>query len=164
MSYGIQAEFKAEQVWTALIALLVAQLPKVDIQAISDKDFNENAELIMVPPSVRVFFEGSVAKSTSDTQRLSYDVVDRFVILCADQDYTSPAKQAIASALLASKVLVQMAGTRILLTDGDISEPITWIETAPQPVKGVGVAYALAFEVPGLAQYPGANAQPIGGN
>lgn len=161
---GVQGEFKADQSWDALLALLVAQIPKVDIQALAFKDFDGNGELVLNPPSIRVFFDGEGPSSLSDSQRLSYDVVGRFMVICLDQDYSSPQAQAIASAKLAGVVKTIAIGARLILSDGDISAPLTWISTDMVPVPGVGVGYTLGFEVPGLAQFPGANANPTGGN
>jgi hypothetical protein len=162
---GIQGQFKADQAWNALTALLVAQLTGVDVAMIADKDFNDQGEIIMTPPSARIFYAGEIAHSTSDSQRLSYNSVYRFVILVADQDLTAgSANQAAASLKLAITVKAVLAGARLLLTDGDISEPLVYISMEPIPTEGVGMAYGLAFEVPGLAQFPGANALPAGGS
>jgi hypothetical protein len=163
---GIQGEFKVDQAWDAITALLVAQLAAgFDVAKISDRDFNDQGEIIMTPPSARVLFDGEGAASTSDSQRLSYNVVQRFIILVADQDLSgSSADQAMASLLVARQVKALLAGARILLVDGDISEPLTYVSMMPMPVDGIGSAYAIAFEVPGLAQFPGTNALPVGGN
>jgi hypothetical protein len=159
-----QGQFKTDQAWQALVALLEKQLQGVDVAAISSQDFNEDGEIIMDPPSVRVFFAGEAAAATSDSQRLSYLVDGRYVVLCADQDRTSVFDQANASIQLVTKVKNMVAGSRLLLTDGDISEPLIWVSTEVQPVDGIGVAYGVGFIIPGLAQFTGANAHPQGGN
>jgi hypothetical protein len=162
---GIQGEFKAEQAWDAMVALAADQLDGVDVAAICDKDLNDEGEIIMNPPSARVLFAGEVDLSTSDTQRRSYNAIYRFVILVADQDLSgSSANQARASLLLATIVKRILSGARIVLADGDISEPITYTGMEPVPTQGVGMAYGVAFEVPGLAQFPGTNAYPLGGD
>lgn len=152
-----QGEFKIDQGWQAIVAILSGQLPGTDVAAISDKDFNEDGEIIMTPPSVRVFFNGEVAESTSDSQRLSYLTNGRYGVLCADQDYHSVIAQAYASVQLVNKVKELLAGARLLLTDGDTSEPLIYMGTTPIPVEGIGVAYGVEFIVPGLAQFPGTN-------
>jgi len=160
---GVQAQFKTDQAWDAIVALLEGQLVKVDVAAICERDFNEEGELVMNPPSVRVFFAGEAAQSTSDSQRLSYLVDGRYIVLCADQDLRGVIDQARASIQLVNQVKAILAGARLALADGDVSEPLIWFGTDPQPVDGIGTAYGVGFIVPGLAQFPGANAQPIGG-
>lgn len=162
---GTQGQFKAEQAWHALTRLLDAQMDGVDVAMICDKDFNDQGEIIMNPPSARVFYAGEIALSTSDSQRLSYDSRYRFIILVADQDLSgSSANQAVASLKLAIVAKAILAGARILLADGDISEPMVYLSMEPMPTEGLGMAYGLAFEVPGLAQFPGTNAFPAGGD
>lgn len=160
-----QGEFATAEVWDAFTALLDGQLGNaVDVQQITTKDFSESGELIMSPPSVRSFFAGEGAASMSDTQRLSYNVTGRYIALCGDENLRSPAAQAQASLALAGQVKTLMAGTRLLLKSGDTSEPVTYIGMEPEPVEGLGVAYAVAFEVPGIAQFAGINAHPAGGD
>ena len=72
--------------------------------------------------------------------------------------------QARASARLAAQAKNILAGARITTADGDVSEPVTWLSTQMLPVPDLGIAYALAFEVPGLAQFDGLNAQSDGLN
>jgi hypothetical protein len=158
-----QGPFQTDQAWEALVALLDGQMQNVDVAAICEKDFNEDGEIIMNPPSVRVFFDSEVATSTSDTQRLSYLVDGRYVVLCADQDYTSVIAQGFASLQLVAQVKSILAGARLQLSGGDVSDPLIWAATDRLPVDGVGVAYAVGFIVPGLAQFPGTNASPEGG-
>lgn len=159
MSQGTQGPFSVELCWKVLNQLLIDQLAGVDVQAISDKDYNDNGEVIMTPPSVRTFYAGSRFSSTSDSQRLSYESVGRFIILCADEDRSGDAiLQAYASVKLVDQVLDLLAGTRINLPAGDISEPITVTDIEPVPCEGVGTAYGIAIEVPGLAQFSGVNA------
>ena len=157
-----QGEFTTSEMWDAFTALLAASLAGVDVKRISARDFNDGGELILNPPSARSFFAGEGAASTSDTQRLSYNVVARMIVLCADQDLSDPVAQAQASLTLAGKVKTAMIGARLVLASGDTSEPITYIGMEPEPVEGLGIAYAAAFEVPGLAQFAGANANPAG--
>jgi hypothetical protein len=161
-----QSTFPQEQSWRVLDALLREQLPGLDVQAISDKDYSDG-DLILTPPSVRTQYTGSGFASTTDSQRLSYEVVGRFLILCVDEDL-SPAliEQAYRSAALADRVCSILAGTRIIVST-DRSEPITLTAIEALPVIGLGTGYVVAIEVPGLAQFPGTNAAgftPTGGD
>ena len=153
-----QGPYSIELAWKVVNQLLIDQLGISDVQALSDSDFNQDGEIIMTPPSARTFYDGSDFASTSDSQRLSYEVVDRYMILLADEDRTSAIAQAYASAKLVDVALPILAGTRINLPAGDRSEPVTIVAVKPLPVAGVGKAYAIAIEVPGLAQFAGANA------
>jgi phage gp37-like protein len=158
VSTGTQSNFPQDQAWRVLNAMLAQQLAGVDVQPVSEKDYNGD-ELILTPPSVRTYFGGSVFAATSDSQKLSYDVTSRFFALCADENRGPDAiEQAYASAHLAVKVSTILAGARINLPSGDQSEPITLVAIEPLPAAGIGMGYAVAVEVPGLAQYTGANA------
>lgn len=159
-----QGEFTTLEAWEAFTGLIASQLTGVDVKEISVKDFSEDGELVMSPPSVRSFFAEETAQSTSDTQRLSYNAVVRMIALCGDEDLRSPQAQAKASLRLAGQVKSLMIGARLVLASGDRSEPVTYIGTIPEPVEGLGIAYAAAFEVPGLAQFAGPNANPAGGD
>lgn len=151
--------FSTVRVWQTLLNLLRDQLPGVDVQAISSSDFNDSGELIMNPPSVRVYFAGKPMQSTSDAQQLSYNSVPRFVVTCADQNLRGGAEhQAMASSALADQVENLLAGARLNLFDGETSEPITLVSTEPIEIVDLGTAYAVGIEVPGIAQYDGPNA------
>jgi hypothetical protein len=159
-----QGTWNTDQVWDALTELLNSQLDNVDCANITDRDFSEDGELILNPPSVRTFFEGENAAATSDSQRLSYLVDGKFTVLVVDQDYRGITEQARATLQLVNKVKSVLIGARLLLPTGETSEPVQWYATAPQPLEGMGVAYAAGFIVPGLAQFQGPNANPLGGN
>lgn len=153
-----QGEFPQDLAWDVVTALAAAQMSGVDVQAISENDFNADGEIIMTPPSVRTFYAGTGFHSTTDSQRLSYEAVGRFGLLCAAEDHTSSISQARASLKLARQVCRIMAGTRINLPTNEISEPMTLVAIEPVPCEDVGTAYCVFVEVPGLAQFAGANA------
>lgn len=162
----VQGPFRADLVWQALMDMLVDGLVvsrgsdnACDVQPVSENDFQGDA-LIMTPPSVRVFFAEATGDPMSDSQRLSYNAVERFVALCGDQDAGDRSRQALVSLSLAGDVIEILAGARIVLSSDEVSEPVRWLSTSPMPVAGLGTVYAVAFEVPGLAIYPGINAQP----
>ena len=84
--------------------------------------------------------------------------------MCAEENLSAdPIRQAYDSLVLARRITSLLAGARIVLQDGDVSEPVRLVSMDPLPVDGIGTAYAVAIEVPGLAQYPGTNANPYGG-
>jgi hypothetical protein len=155
---NLQSSFASVVAWQTLMQLLTDQMPGVDIQAISNSDFNADGELIMTPPSVRVYYDGDAASALGDAQKLAYNTVGRYMVTCADQDLKSTVDQAMASAALADYVKGLLCGARLGYPDGEVSEPVTWISTVPVPVTGLGIAYAVGFEVPGIAQFPGTNA------
>jgi hypothetical protein len=153
-----QGAYPQELAWKTLNAMIAEQLGAgFDVQSLSEKDFNQSGQLIMTPPSVRTFFAGARYSSTSDSQRLSYEVVGEFLVLAVATDGTAgPTLQAEASAQLADQICQFLAGARIKLsTTGDISEPITLCGFEAMPVEGVGTAYGIAIELPALAQFPG---------
>jgi len=153
----VQAIFPATDCWDQLTALLAAQLDGVDVKHVTDKDFDGNGELVLNPPSVRVMYVNS-HKVAIENQGTAYTVSHRFLLLCGDENRQSAIDQARASLALSQRVETVVAGARLLLPTSEQSEPITVGDTEPLPVQGLGVAYALAIEVPGDAVYPGTNA------
>ncbi|HEY4358273.1 MAG TPA: hypothetical protein VGN16_21180 [Acidobacteriaceae bacterium] len=155
----VQLQFFATDVWNALTALLGAQLSNVDVEQITDKDFNDQGELVFYATAVRVMYlQASFA--TMETQRTAYSKTHKFLVLAAAEDRTSQSDQAKASLQLSQQVEVILGGARIRLATNEISEPLTLVATETLPVQGIGVAYALAVEVEGAAGYDAPNAWP----
>jgi hypothetical protein len=150
-------------VWTAIIALLDAQMPEVDVDAIGTQDFDEEGELTVLPPAARVMFAGEGAQPF-ETQAQNYNAAQSFGVICADEDLSAdPQQQRLKSVRLATRVGDLLTGARLALPDGSVTEPIIYVKTGPMPTSSTGMAYIAEFLVPGIAQFPAPNAQPQGG-
>ena len=152
--------FAIEAAWQALVVLLATQLEGVNVDAIGSRDFDENGELTVVPPAVRVIFAGEKAQ-TFENQNQNYNAGQQFGAICAD-DYRGPdpQQQRVASLALARLATDVVTGARLRLPDGTVTEPIEYAGTTPMPVADIGVAYVVEWRIPGIAQFPAPNAAP----
>ncbi len=149
-------------VWNAMIALLQDQLGNaVDVDAIGDKDFDEQGALTVTPPAARVFFAEESAQ-TFETTGENYNAEQQYGVICADEHLgPDPQQQREASLALAGKVSDILVGARIQLAGGGgQSEPLLYRRTTPLPTANTGMAYVVQISVPGIAQFPAPNAYP----
>lgn len=166
--------FRIDYVEQALLALLRANLPaayaaqlglasiNVDINGLGDDDFDEEGQLVLQPPSLRVRFMGSPYNPARDNQRLTYQAHIQFEILCFESSLTSKADERRQTLILVGTVQDQLAGTRLKLTDGTVSMPITMQDAVLIEGGGAGVdqLFAVHIEIEGFAQFSAANANP----
>ena len=163
MPDAIAGEFAFDATWDAIQALLSAQLPQgTDVAPAGEKDFDDEDNLILTPPAVRGVFVLSRAEQI-ETQALAYSERQEFAVMCVDQDLSADTQaQRRSSAQLAAQVKHILVGARITLPDGSICGPLVYVATEPFPVRDIGFAYIVGFEVPGIAQFAGPNATPTG--
>ncbi len=152
--------FLPGDVETAVQALLTAGLPSVSVGSIGALDTDENGELVFDPPCARTFYANSHYVANGDSQALTYDDTSHQIdIWCAAENLTSLEAQRTDSLTLVGQVLPVLAGARISLADGSLSEPVRLmsITGALQGRSGAPVrtVYIIAIEVPGIAQFPG---------
>lgn len=171
---GAPSKFRIDHVEAALLALLVSAMPAaygaelglsgpqgIDINSIGDKDFDEEGNLILRPPSMRVRFDSANYDNLRDNQRLSYETSMPFEILCFEESLRSKKDQRQKTLVLVATAQDQIAGARLALADGTNSGPIE-IKAAQIVVTDQGPVdqlFAITIIVPGIAQFSGANAR-----
>lgn len=163
----MSSAFRIDYVELALLQLLKTNLPEaygadVNVDSLAGKDFDEEGRLVLQPPAIRVRFAGADYAAMKDNQRLTYQAQMPFEILCFQSSLRSPADERKQTLVLVATVLDQLAGTRLLLSDGSLTMPITLKfvhleETAEGPVDQL---FTAGIDVEGIAQFSGANAQP----
>jgi hypothetical protein len=153
-----QLELRATHCWDSLVALLKATMQDAQVDAITDRDFDDG-DLVLSPPSVRVMFD-TTTDSVIESSSTGYESVHHFLVICGDEDRRSAHDQARASLKLAEIARHILAGARLRLETGERTEPLTLVGNVPIPVKVLGVAYGLGVEVQGPSSFPGANANP----
>lgn len=158
----IQGEFAIEQTWDAIEDLLRAQLDGVDVDSIGEKDFDEQGDLTINPPAVRVCFLEETMAAPVETQNATYNGEQLFAVICAAEDLRGTQAQRLASLRLASQVKHVLVGARLWLDDGTQTEPIIAAGTRPLPTAAMGMAYVAGFIVPNIAQFSAPNAYPTG--
>ena len=169
----MSSTFRIDYVEAALLALLIANLPAayataldvvsapVNIDSLGDQDFNEEGQLVLQPPSVRVRFTAAPYDPARDNRRLTYQAHPQFEILCFESSLRSKADERKQTLILVGVVQDQLSGARLNLADGSKSMPITLgplrlVETEQGPVDQL---FTQAIEVEGFAQFSGVNAQ-----
>jgi hypothetical protein len=169
----VSSTFRIDYVEAALLALLNANLPAayaaalgvasvpMDIDSLGDNDFNEDGQLTLQPPSIRVRFAVADYENLRDSRRLTYQANPQFDILCFESSLRSKADERKQTLVLVGVVQDQLSGARLNLTDGAKSMPITLgrlalVETEQGPVDQL---FAQTIVIEGFAQFSGANAQ-----
>jgi hypothetical protein len=165
--------FRVDYVEAALLALLNAGMPAayatelsvasapIDINSLGDEDFNEDGQLVLNPPSMRLRFLGAPYNNLRDSRRLTYQTEPNYELWCYESSLRSKADERKQTLVLVSVAVDQLAGARINLQDGAKSMPITivdvrLVETQQGPVDQL---FSILFAVEGIAQFSGVNAQ-----
>lgn len=166
--------FPLDYTEAALLQLLTTALPtaygaalgsgpvSIDIDSLGDTDFNEDGQLVLNPPSLRLRFKDEPYDPAHDNQRVTYQSHQFYEVLCFESSLRSKADQRKQTLVLVRVVLDQLAGARLLLADGSKSLPIsivsvTLIEADSGPVDQL---YSVLIDVEGFAQFSGVNANP----
>ncbi|MFC6645449.1 hypothetical protein ACFQBQ_07590 [Granulicella cerasi] len=157
---SVQAQLHASRCWESLVTLLHDSLENCDVCEITDKDFDQQGELVFQDRAVRVLYLGTGFKPI-ENQRTSYEAVHRFMLIAFEDDRRSQRDQSLASLILSQDAMEQVAGARLLLAGShEQTEPITLLSCDLFPVADRGVGYAVGIEVPGPAVFPGVHAEP----
>lgn len=152
------SKFQIDDVWNALTALLKAKLAStINVANVGIKDLSDEGDLVLLPPCVRVLFQGDNA-TAMETQKLNYDVSAIFAVMCSAEDLRNREASRQKTIQLVDQVKEVLAGARLLLADGSKTEPVRYLQTDPMPDDLVGLVYIPIFAVPGIAQFSGANA------
>lgn len=155
-------QFKIEDVEAAALALLQKtfkdEQPKVETDAMSVADVNEDGDIITNPPAARLYFANEAATPGRDAQRLTYQSQQFFTVMVGAQDYSSRTKERMGCYAMVSLVKNAFAGARLTLADGGKTEPIAYLGAEPYQAEKKAVWYAVRFAIPCVAQFSGANA------
>lgn len=143
----------------ALHALLAQALPNVNIGSIGDLNTDENGELVFDPPCARTFFAGTEFGESNDNLALLYDAASHEIdIWCAAENLRSLEAQRIDTLDLVAQILAVVAGAKLLLRDGSVSEPVRLVNVTGSLQAKLGApvrtVYTIKIQVPGIAQFP----------
>jgi hypothetical protein len=150
----------------ALLAALTAGLTGINVGAIGESDINDNDELVLQMPCARQRYASTEYRNQGDNQWLTYDVSHIFEIWCAAENLTSKEAQRTATLAVVALVLPLVAGARLTLPDGSVTEPVALKGIGKLPDDIVGQIYICTVEVCAIAQFPGtlAAGTPTPGN
>lgn len=169
----MSSTFRIDYVEAALLQLLNQNLAaayaaalgvpnvSIDIDSLGDQDFDENGQLTLSPPSVRVRFSTADYSNLHDNKRLTYQANPQFEVLCFESSLRGAADERKQTLVLVASVQDQLSGARLALADGSKSMPITLgrvalVETDQGPVDQL---FSVGIEIEGIAQFSGVNAQ-----
>lgn len=180
----MSSTFRIDYVEAALLALLSANLPNaygaalpagspqivmnggqptasIDIDSLGDGDFDEDGQLILQPPSIRLRFLGA-DDDARENQKLTYQTPMIYELLCFESSLRSKADQRNQTLILVSVVRDQLAGARLKLSDGSKTEPIRLVDVrlVDGAANGIDQLFSVQVEIRGFAQFSGANANP----
>jgi hypothetical protein len=153
----------------ALVALLASQMDAayehpVDVKQASKNDFDDEGELVLKKVAVRVQFGQAEYAQTRDISATTLSASLMYQIVCRHESLRSDSERRDRTMELVQAVQAVLAGARLLLVNGTKSGPIILHNVLPVS-DGFGViddCYGLTIEVPGFAQFTGANANPGG--
>ena len=150
--------FLPGDVQSTLQALLAASLAGVNVGSIGDLNTDANGDLIFDPPCARTFFVGMNYADEGDNLALTYDEAEAEIdIWCAAENLSSLEAQRIDTLSLVARILPVIAGAKLSLADGTVSEPVRLVSVVGslQGKQGAPVAtvYTIKVRVPGIAQF-----------
>lgn len=154
-------DFPIELVWRAIQEQLKADLSQdLDVDSIGEKDFDEEGMLTLRLPAARVLFLGAEATPV-ESQNVTYRQTHRYGVMCADEsDDQDPQTQRDKSLHVAQRVARSLTGARLVLGNGQTSDPVRYAATDPWPTRNAGMAYVVAFLIEGTSSFPAPHRVP----
>jgi hypothetical protein len=161
------SKMEINDVENAAVALFQATLQNaysksVDVKTIGKRDFSDDGAITLKAPAVRIRFAGAEYDPLRDNQRLTYEAEMAFEAWCFDVNLRSQAEARLACEALAMALADQVAGARLKLQDGTLTQPITLksVEPLMSEEDPADQLYIVIFTVKGIAQFSGQNARP----
>ena len=161
----MSSRVQIDAVEAALLALLPGQLAanyveRVDVEALGKGDFDDDGQLVLKSPAVRISFGEAMYAQVRDTTRTTLSADLTFSAFCFHESIRSRAKERTKTLQLVAAVQDELAGARLQLTPGVYTEPILLraVTQAADALGPVDQVFAVVFIVPGLAQFSGKNA------
>lgn len=159
-------KLKISDVEVAFIAIGLSTLPvtygaPVDFDSIGTRDFNDDGDLVLSPPCVRVRYNSTAYDPKRDNQKLTYQAANLFDCFVLAENLRSKHDERLDTLNLVDCVADCFAGARLQLPDGTWTEPIEIVTILPVMNEGsiVDQFYAVTFRVSGFAQFSGDNAR-----
>jgi hypothetical protein len=148
---------------TLLTTALAGYAVAVDVREVGPKDFDDQGNLVLQKAAVRVRFGQADYSQVRDTTKTTLSAAIAFQIICRHESLRSNSEQRDRALELASAVADALAGARLLLPDGTLSEPIGLLAILPVEDRGgvVQDCYGVSIEVPGYAQFAGTYASGV---
>ena len=157
----MSSQFKPDQLVTAIVTKLATRLAGVaQAKQLASDDFNEQGELIPLPPMVLVLWARSTPTVNRDNVRTSYQDEHLVELWSGDRNLRSLVEEGRNTLALVARVRDEVAGARWSLADGTLTQPTILGETELLEAGREGTWYTTRIRVPHSAQFTGPN---IGG-
>jgi hypothetical protein len=149
----VASQIKLEDVDAALQAALVAANLGAQVSGISTENFDDEGNLILVPPAVLVLFDSEVLSAHRSNTKLDYTSDKQFAILCGARVFSGDKDERNAAYQLVSKVKDALAGLKLTLADGSKTEPITLVGVNRELFDNNGTWHSVMVRVSGTAMF-----------
>lgn len=147
-------QLKITDVEAAIIATLNAALANTQVQGLSSKDWDEQGNIIVIPPAVLVMFENGDDKTQNDITRLTYDSEYQFLLFCGAADLSSTDSERNSCYALLASVRAALAGKSLPLDSGaSKTYPVALAGIAPEQFDSNGVWFSQRVRIGALAQF-----------
>jgi phage gp37-like protein len=151
-------EFKLDDVEKGIIATLAADSGvlalSAQVQGLSSRHFDEQGNIIVMPPAILVSFNSGSDDCTQDTVRTTYQVDYEFFLLCGAADLSSVDKERSSAYVVIATARHAIAGKRFQLDSGAVlSGPAALAGIEPYQFDANGVWYLQKIRVPKTAQF-----------
>jgi phage gp37-like protein len=151
-------QFKLADVEQSIIATLKADAGIISlgaqVQGLSSKHFDDQGNIIVMPPAVLVFFEQGQDQARGDTVRTTYESDYYFCLFCGAADLTSTDKERIGAYNVVAAVRAAIAGKRLALDAGvSLTGPVGLAGVTPEQFDSEGAWYCQRINVPKTAQF-----------
>ena len=149
------SEIKLEDVQQALMDALNGKLKGhgIEVEAITNKNFDKDGNLITNPPAALLMFAGEDLVPLRDSTRKNYADKQKWLLFCGANNFQSTNAEIQEAAALVTLCKETLAGLVLTLADTYTTEPITIENVALQQFDADGSWYSLGFCVGGVAQF-----------
>ena len=151
-------QLKPGDVEKAIIAALKANAAVIasgaQVQGLSSKAWDEQGNIIIVPPAMLVLLDAGVDQPSGDTTRLTYESEYTFSIFCGAADVSSTDNERNSAYALLAICRGAMAGQRLQIDSGaNITFPVRLAGFTPEQFDYNGVWYSQRVAVGAVAQF-----------
>ncbi|HLJ87757.1 MAG TPA: phage protein Gp37 [Candidatus Angelobacter sp.] len=149
-------QFKIDDAENGLIAVLRSSplLPGVQVDGLSSKDFDEQGNLVAIPPAALVMFDATQDNPSQDPTRKTYQTYHDFLVFVGAQDLRTAQQERSSAQALVDSVRATLAGQRLPL-DGGTSQtgPVELAGVSAEQYGKDGTWYSVRVRVQAIAQF-----------
>jgi phage gp37-like protein len=146
-------QLQPEMVENALVGALKAACNGVNVQGLTEKQFDAEGNLIIVPPAALVMFDGETLQPTRDVTLQTYEATQRYLVIVGARDLSGEGAERLSAMSIVSQVRNALAGLTLTLEDGNKTMPIALAGVERFQFDPNGTWYAVLIDVEAVAQF-----------